>query len=161
MHLAQVTQKDTEGRMQLRLLAQQKAEHAWALLDDAENRLWIEQADYNEGSLVLVELSPLRQIQQIQDATHWILALVEQYLTVGMTPVLLQEEVQRAEQWRQSLTLKSQELGRRALEIEARRDQIQELEENLKIEKEKLEQMAAQVRANLNGKPCPPPEPES
>jgi len=147
--------------MQLRLLAQQKAEYAWALLDDTENHLWIEQAEYNEGALLLVELSPLRQIQQIQDATHWVLDVVEQYLTVGMTPMLLQEEVQRAEQWRQSLTLKSQELGRRALEIEARRDQIQELEENLKIEKEKLEQMAAQVRANLNGKSCSPPETEA
>ncbi|WP_263971711.1 hypothetical protein [Leptolyngbya ohadii] len=143
--------------MQLRLLAQQKAEHAWALLDDPENRLWTEQADYNEGALVLVELSPLRQIQQIQDATCWVLDIVKHYLGTGMTPTLLEEEVQRAEQWRQSLTLKNQELNRRVLEIEARRDQIQELEENLKIEKEKLEQMAAQFRANLNGKHDEPP----
>lgn len=148
--------------MQLRLLAQQKAEHAWALLDDPENHLWIEEADYNEGALVLVELSPLRQIQQIQDATHWVLEVVKHHLSTGMTPALLEEEVQRAEQWRQSLTLKSQELNRRVLEIEARRDQIQELEENLKIEKEKLEQMAAQFRANLNGKHDESsPEPES
>lgn len=144
----------------LKLLAQQKGDYAWVSLDDGDNCVWTEATDYSEGTLVLAEVSSARQVEQIQDATQWVLDIVEQYLTLGITPAILQEEMQRAEQWRQSLTLKSQELGRRALEMEARRDQIQELEENLKQEKEKLESMAAQVRANLNGSTSQPSEPE-
>ncbi len=155
-HLAQVKKHDSAGKAQLQLLAQQKAEHAWTLLTE-ETDLCLEdviehsQAICPEGTLLLVELTASRQIQKVQDATPWILHMIEQYLAAGITPEVLQEEVQRAEQWRQSLTLKSQELQRRALEMEARREQIQELEENLKQEKEKLETLAAQYKATLNG----------
>jgi hypothetical protein len=157
LHLAQVKKKDLEGKVMLQLLAQQKTEYAWTLLPDETGTLWIEgsdcldQKDYPEGSLVLVQLTPTRQVEQMQDATDWVLGFIEQYLATGVTPTLLQEEVQRAEQWRQSLTLQSQELGRRSLEIEARRDQIQELEENLKLEKKKLESMAHQLKEEKNG----------
>jgi chromosome segregation ATPase len=150
-HLAQVKKKDLEGKAQLQLLAQQKAEHAWTVMTE-DNDLCIDNSDdHLEGALLLIELTASRQVQKVQDATPWILEVIEQYLGVGVTPAILQEEVQRAEQWRQSLTLKSQELQRRALEMEARREQIQELEENLKQEKEKLETLAAQLKANSNG----------
>jgi predicted RNase H-like nuclease (RuvC/YqgF family) len=75
----------------------------------------------------------------VEDAIPWVLTLVEQYLTYGMTPAALEQEIERAERWRQSLTLKSQEVDRRALETAARRDEIQELERNLKQEQEELE----------------------
>jgi hypothetical protein len=150
LHLAQVTQTDPGGKVRLQLLAQQKAEHAWAVLTDEDTTLWCD-ADYHTGVLVLLELSPTKQVQHISDATGWVLEMMEQYLSLGVTPAILQEEVQRAEQWRQSLTLQSQELGRRALEMEARRDQIQELEENLKLEKQKLEEMAAELKTSEGG----------
>ena len=148
LHLAQLKRKDPEGKVLLRLLAQQKAEYAWAILTEDDSDLWVDTHDYNEGALVLVELSPTKQVQQIDDATSWILEILDQYLTLGITPVILQEEVQRAEQWRQSLTLQSQELGRRVWEVEARREQIQELEENLRQEKEALDTITAQLKAN-------------
>lgn len=148
LHLAQVKKKDPEGKALLRLLAHQKAEYAWAILSDDDSDLWVDTHDYNEGALVLVELSPTKQVQQIDDATSWILEILDQYLTLGITPAILQEEVQRAEQWRQSLTLQSQELGRRVWEVEARREQIQELEENLRQEKEALDTITAQLKAN-------------
>lgn len=150
-HLAQAKKKDPEGKVHLQLIAQQKAEYAWMVLTDEVDDLWIEDGDYPEGSLLLVELATARQVQKVQDATPWVLEIIEQFLAVGVTPTVLQEEVQRAEQWRQSLTLKSQELQRRTLEMEARREQIQELEENLKQEKEKLETLTAQFKANING----------
>jgi hypothetical protein len=152
LHLAQVTQTDPGGKVKLQLLAQQKAEHAWIVLAHEDGSLWCD-ADYHPGALVLLELSPTKQVQHISDATGWVLEMVEQYLSLGITPAILQEEVQRAEQWRQSLTLQSQELGRRALEVEARRDQIQELEENLKVERQKLEETAAALK-----KPAPSAE---
>jgi hypothetical protein len=145
LHLAQVTQTDPGGKVKLQLLAQQKAEHAWVILTQDDGALWCD-ADYSPGALVLLELSPTKQVQHISDATGWVLEMMEQYLSLGITPAILQEEVQRAEQWRQSLTLQSQELGRRALEVEARRDQIQELEENLKAERQKLEEIAAELK---------------
>ncbi|MBW4516185.1 MAG: hypothetical protein KME11_13305 [Timaviella obliquedivisa GSE-PSE-MK23-08B] len=152
LHLAQVIQADPGGKVKLQLLAQQKAEHAWVVLAHEDGSFWCD-ADYHPGALVLLELSPTKQVQHISDATGWILEIVEQYLSLGITPAILQEEVQRAEQWRQSLTLQSQELGRRALEVEARRDQIQELEENLKVERQKLEENTAELK-----NPAPAPE---
>lgn len=154
-HLAQVKKAAPDGVAYLQLLAQQRAEYAWTVVAE-ENHDCQTEGDahlnaYLDGTLLLVELNAARQIQQIQDATPWILDLIEQYLGAGITPTLLQEEVQRAEQWRQSLALKSQELQRRTLEVEARREQIHELEENLKQEKEKLENLAAYFKANLNG----------
>lgn len=130
----------------VQLLALQKAEHAWTVLNEGTNTLWVETDDYHEGALVLVDLSPTKQVQHIHDATHWILEIIEQYLSLGVNPENLQEEVQRAEQWRQSLTLQSQELGRRSWEVEARRDQIQELEESLKQEKQALDEITAQLK---------------
>ncbi len=150
-HLAQAKKKDPEGKVHLQLIAQQKAEYAWMVLTDEVDDLWIEGDDHPEGKLLLVEIAASRQVQRVQDATPWILEVIEQFLAAGVTPTVLQEEVQRAEQWRQSLTLKSQELQRRTLEMEARREQIQELEENLKQEKEKLEILTAQYQANING----------
>lgn len=149
-HLAQAKKKEPEGEVHLQLIAQQKAEHAWTVITEEVDDLWINYGDYPEGALVLIELTASRQVQKVKDATPWILEMIEQYLAVGVTPMVLQEEAQRAEQWRQSLTLKSQELQRRTLEMEARREQIQELEENLKQEKEKLESLAAQLKANMN-----------
>jgi GNAT superfamily N-acetyltransferase len=152
LHLAQVKQRNPEGKVMIQLLAQQKAEYVWAVLDDEDSQLWIESDDYNEGVLILVDLSPTKQVQDIHSATQWILEILDQYLSLGITPAILQEEVQRAEQWRQSLTLQSQELGRRALEVEARRDQIQELEENLKQEKQALDTITAQLKASAEAK---------
>lgn len=134
----------------LQLLAQQKAEYAWLMMTEENCAIWVDAEDCYEGALVLVEISPTQEVQKIQDATHWVLDIVKQYLSTGITPDFLQDEVQRAEQWRQSLTLQSQELGRRALEMEARRDQIQELEENLKQEKKKLELMELQLKASVD-----------
>lgn len=148
LYLAQVKSSDTEGKTRLQFLALQKADCAWAVLNGDERDLWVEAIEYSEGALVLVELSATRQVQQIQDAIPWLLEVIDQHLTYGITPANLQEEVQRAEQWRQSLTLQSQELGRRSLELEARREQIQELEENLKREQERLEALAEQLKAN-------------
>jgi hypothetical protein len=152
LHLAQVKKRDPEGKTMLQLLAQQKADYAWVILEDGDSTVWVDTEEYQMGALVLVELSPLKQIQQVDDATPWILKIIEQYLSLGITPDLLQEEVQRAEQWRQSLTLQSQELGRRVWEVEARREQIQELEENLRQEKQALDTITAQLKTNPQGK---------
>lgn len=147
LYLAQVHTKDVEGKTSLKLLAHHQAEQTWEVLAKPDMVYSTSANTYNEGTLVLVELSSTKQIKSIESATPWLLSIVEQYLTLDITPALLEQEVQRAEQWRQSLTLQSQELGRRSLEMEARRDQIQELEENLKQDRKQLELLAAETEA--------------
>jgi hypothetical protein len=147
LYLAQVHTKDQENGVILRLLACQRAEHSWSRVEEEDVPLAEVAVEFGEGAIVLAEVSSSRQVKSVQDGKSWLLGIVEQYLTTGMSPELLQEEVQRAEQWRQSLTLQSQELGRRTLELEARRDQIQDLEENLKQEKQLLEVEKRQIQA--------------
>jgi len=150
LYLAQVQKKSFLGKLELRLLAQQRAENAWVLLKEEEAITTTDTNVFHENVLVLVELSSTRQMVSIRDAKDWVLDILQKFLITGITPAFLQQETERAEQWRQSLTVQSQELDRRALELEARREQIQQLEEALKREKKLMEAMAAQVKTKFD-----------
>ncbi|WP_193195959.1 hypothetical protein [Nostoc sp. MG11] len=135
LYLAQVRKNDFLDQHQLRLLARQEAENFWVIIPEEAFILLGKGNTMSEKLLVLVELSPTGDIERIEDATGWVLGLIENYLTTGITPEFLQQEAERAEHWRQSLTLQNQDLARRSLELEARREQIQALEETLKRDK--------------------------
>ena len=145
LHLAQVQKNESVGGVELRLLACQQSENSWTVINPEDVPL-PNSHSLNEGLLVLVELSENQEVLSIQHANDWVLDLVEQYLSAGVTPTFLQEEAERTEQWRQDLTLQSQDLTRRHLEMEARREQIQTLEEDLKREKQQLDALAAQLK---------------
>lgn len=151
-YLAQVHRQEPASEIQLKLLATQKAEHLWALVADKDESIPCTGLPFceHEGVLVILELSDARQIVSIQPATTWVLDIIEQYLSRGLSPEALQQEVDVAEQWRQSLTLRSQELGRQAVEIEARRGQIEHLEAKLIEEKKRLEAIASQLRSSAD-----------
>lgn len=143
LYLAQVQKQGLLGKLGLRLLARQESEYTWTLIVETSVIPEVEASVGNatllplsEGLLVLVELSPTGEIENLQNATDWVLELVKTYLSNGITPTFLQQETERAEQWRQTLSLQSQELARRALEVEARREQIQALEESLRRDQE-------------------------
>ncbi len=156
LYLAQVHKNEFLDQYQLRLLARQEAENCWALIPE-ESLILLGKGNsrevrigrqfpklepgnknfdlcFHEKLLVLVELSPSGDIEKLEEATNWVLQLVQSYLSLGITPESLQKEREQAEQWRQKLTLDNQDLARRTLELEARREQIQALEENLKRE---------------------------
>jgi hypothetical protein len=135
LYLAQVQKKGMIGKAGLRLLAYERSEYAWTLITHEDVVPAAEAANFSEGLLVLAELSTTRQVVSIEDAKDWVLDIVGEFLSRGITPSFLNQETERAEQWRQSLTLQSQELDRRALELEARREQVQALEELLKRDK--------------------------
>jgi hypothetical protein len=135
LHLAQVQNKENGGGVELRLLARQHSENSWAVINP-ENVPYTNGNSLHEDALVLVDLSDKREVLSIQNAKDWVLDLVQQYLTIGVSPNFLKEEAERAEQWRQKLTLDSQDLTRRHLEMEARREQIQTLEDDLKRQME-------------------------
>lgn len=146
LYLAQV-QKKAIGKAGVQLLAYQATETTWVTVVGEEIIITPEVNPLSDNLLVLVELSPSRQVLNIQDAKDWVLKLIQEYLVPGITPDFLKGEAERAEQWRQTLTLQSQEFGRRSLEVEARREQIQGLEENLKREKKALELKEAELKA--------------
>ena len=135
LYLAQVHKNEFLDQYQLRLLARQEADYLWTIIPEEAFILLGKGNTVSENLLVLVELSSQGDIEKIEDASNWILNIIQTYLSTGMTPELLQLEVERAEQWRQSLTLQNQDLARRTLELEARREQIQALEESLKRDK--------------------------
>ncbi|MBH8560651.1 hypothetical protein I8748_00235 [Nostoc sp. CENA67] len=135
LYLAQVRKNEFLEQYQLRLLARQEADNIWAMIPEEAFILLGKGNTMSEKLLVLVELSPAGDIEKLEEATDWVLNLVQMYLTTGITPDVIQQEVERAEQWRQSLTLQNQDLARRSLELEARREQIQALEESIKRDK--------------------------
>ncbi|MEA5574114.1 hypothetical protein [Calothrix sp. UHCC 0171] len=135
LYLAQVHRNEFLEQRQLRLLARQEAENMWVIIPEEAFILLGKGNILNEKLLVLVELSPTGDIERIEEATNWVLHLVQTYLLTGISPEYLRQETERAEQWRQNLTLQNQDLARRSLELEARREQIQALEESLKREK--------------------------
>ena len=102
------------------------------------------------GAIVLVQLEShgeQTKVTVVEDVVPWLVDLLDQFLSRGITPEFLAQEAERAEQWRQSLTLESQEVERRALETAARRDEIQELERKLKVDRAELEQREADFLA--------------
>ncbi len=135
LYLAQVHKNKFLEQHQLRLLARQDAENMWATIPEEAFILLGKGNTLTEKLLVLVELSPTGDIEKIEEATNWVLRLVQNYLSSGISPDYLRQEAERAEEWRQNLTLQNQDLARRSLELEARREQIQALEETLKREK--------------------------
>ncbi|MCX7595347.1 MAG: hypothetical protein N2235_16620 [Fischerella sp.] len=135
LYLAQVHKNEFLDQLQLRLLARQETENMWVTIPEEAFILLGKNKTLNEKLLVLVELSPTGDIERLEEATNWILTLIQTYLTTGITPDFLRQEAERAEQWRQNLTLQNQDLARRTLELEARREQIQALEESMKREK--------------------------
>ncbi|MEM7770134.1 MAG: hypothetical protein AAGA75_15885 [Cyanobacteria bacterium P01_E01_bin.6] len=140
LYLAKVSKHEETGGLCLHLLARQKSEHHWVLATSQDPVVVaLDGHDYSIDALVLADLKRDRSVRSIQDATGWVLDIVEKYLVTGISPGILHEEAERAEEWRQDLTLKTQDLARRALELETRRDQIQELEKKLEVERQQIE----------------------
>jgi len=131
LHFAQVQKEATTGETKLRLLARQESEYTWALIEEAEVIPAAETDVWSNGLLVLVELSPTRQVLSIKEATDWVLNLIKIYLASEITLDFLQQEKVKVEEGLQTLTLEKLDLSRRLLEVEARREEIQELEAKL------------------------------
>ncbi len=144
--LAQVETKPSAPGSELRILARQRSEYAWAIAHEQDLLPCVQAAEYASGSLVLVTLSDTHEVLTLNGVKDWLLNIISTLLVTGVTPEFLQKESERAEHWRQDLTLQSQDLARRVLELEARREQLEQLEETLKREKKQMESLAAQYR---------------
>ena len=146
LHLAQVQQNLTSGKMELKLLAHQKSEYIWHI-GESECLPLVNHNAWGEGALVLVECGSEGQIISIREAKDLVLSLLAKYNSSStINTQFVETEKAKVEQWRQEMTAQSLELNCRALEIETRREQLQELEQILKQDQEKLAQKEEQVR---------------
>jgi hypothetical protein len=147
LYLAQVQTNSASGEMGLQLLAHQESEYVWEV-SNVEAVPLAKETSLCEGVLVLVEMGEDRQIISIQEATDWILTILQQHLTKNaINPQFIEAEQHKVEQWRQEITAQNLELNRRALEIETRREQLQELEHDLKRDKEELARQQEKLKA--------------
>jgi chromosome segregation ATPase len=126
------------GKAELKLLACQRGEHNWSAVpgDDA---IPVEEANkFNDGTLVLVELSANKQVQRIQEAARQLVSILQNFSRLQDKFKDKEEEI---EQWKASLTFSSQELNRREMEMQAREEQLAQMEEEL----ERLEAQRSEI----------------
>jgi chromosome segregation ATPase len=126
------------GKAELKLLACQRGEHNWSAVpgDDA---IPVEEANkFNDGTLVLVELSASKQVQRIQEAARQLVSILQNFSRLQDKSKDKEEEI---EQWKASLTFSSQELNRREMEMQAREEQLAQMVDEL----ERLEAQRSEI----------------
>jgi chromosome segregation ATPase len=142
------------GKSELKLIACQRNDQNWSPVPD-EMIAADEASKLNDGALVLVELSPNRQVQRIQDAGRPLVNILQNFSRQVERFKLKEEEI---DQWRQSLNLQIQELNRREMEMESRWDEVQRLEHDSKridtqqqlvnTSRTEIERLQAEVESN-------------
>ncbi|HEY9621373.1 MAG TPA: pilus motility taxis protein HmpF [Crinalium sp.] len=131
LYLAEVQKKARViggGKTELKLLACQRTEQSWSAVPGEEIISAPDDANYNSGALVMVELSATKQVQRHFEAGRQLVSILQNFSRLQEKAKTQEEEI---EQWKQSLTYQSQELNRREMEMEARQEQLQQMEEEL------------------------------
>lgn len=116
------------GKSELKLIACQRSDQSWTNVSD-EMITADEASKLNDGALVLVELSPSRQVQRIQEAGRPLVNILQNFSRQVEKLKVKEDEI---DQWKQSLMIQVQELNRREMEMESRWEQLQQLEEDFK-----------------------------
>jgi chromosome segregation ATPase len=159
LYLAEV-QKQKGGllsggaKTELKLLACQRSDQNWS--NTPEEVVAAEEASkLNDGALVMVELSPNRQVQRVQEAGRPLVNILQNFSRQLEKFKLKEDEI---DQWKQSLTFQAQELNRREMDMEARLEQLQELEDDFQrletqkqevdTSREEIERLQAEIERN-------------
>ncbi|HLO85389.1 MAG TPA: pilus motility taxis protein HmpF [Nostocaceae cyanobacterium] len=133
------------GKTELRLLACQQSDQNWNNVPE-ETIAAEEASKLNDGALVLVELSPNRQIQRIQEAGRPLVNILQNFSRQLKNFKQKEDEI---EQWKQSLMFQVQELNRREMDLDARLEQLQEQEDKfqtLEAEKQAVESLREEIK---------------
>lgn len=144
LYLAEVQKKTGfigSGKPEFKLLACQRSEHSWSAVAGDESLTAPDDASYNAGALVMVEVSGNRQVQRHYEAGRTLTSILQNFSNLSKKSKTQEEEI---EQWKQSLTFQSQELNRRELELETRQEQVEQAEadlEQLDSQRQELEQL--------------------
>lgn len=158
LYLAEVQKKTGfigSGKPEFKLLACQRSEHSWSTVTGEESLTAPDDASYNAGALVMLEVSGNRQVQRHYEAGRTLTSILQNFSNLSKKSKTQEEEI---EQWKQSLTFQSQELNRRELELETRQEQVEQAEADLeqlnsqRQELEQLRQTLEQQQEELNRK---------
>ncbi len=158
LYLAEVQKKPGfigVGRPEFKLLACQRSEYIWTALNGDDVITAPDDASYNAGALVMLEINGNRQVQRHYEAGRTLTTILQTFSNLSKKSKTQEEEI---EQWKQSLTYQSQELNRRELEIEARQEQLEQAAADLeqieaqRQDLEKLGQALEQQQLNLDRK---------
>lgn len=158
LYLAEVQRKTGfigSGKAEFSLLACQRGEQDWSSIPGDEVIPAPDDASYNAGALVMVELSSNRQVQRHYEAGRTLVSILQGFSNLSKKFKTQEEEI---EQWKQSLTFQSQELNRREMEIESRQEQLEQAEADLEqLENQHQELLEArqtleQAQADLDRK---------
>jgi len=142
LYLAEVQKKvgtfGVGAKAEFKLLACQRGEQNWNA--EKEEVVAAEEAkNFEDGELVLVELSASKQVQRPpQKAGRPLVAILQNFSKLQEKFKNQEEEI---ETWKQSLTYQAQELNRREMEMQARQEQLEALEE----ESEKIEEQRQEI----------------
>lgn len=146
LYLAEVQRKARvlgASKAELRLIACQRSEQSWVACDEVIPAP--DDVAQNAGALVMVDLTPNKQVKRCVDAGRQLVSILQNFSRQQEKAKSQEEEI---EQWKQSLTYQSQELNRREMEMEARQEQLQQLEDDLaRLEKQRDEIQAARTEA--------------
>ncbi|MDM9381100.1 pilus motility taxis protein HmpF [Chlorogloeopsis sp. ULAP01] len=132
------------GKTELKLLACQRTDQSWSTV--SEDVIAAEEASkLNDGALILVEMTPQRQVQRIQEAGRPLVNILQNFSRQLEKIKVKEEEI---DQWKESLTFQAQELNRRELEIETRLEQLENMEDEfqrLETQKQVVETSCAEM----------------
>jgi chromosome segregation ATPase len=134
LYLAEI-QKQTKGFMggvetKLKLLACQRNDQSWSIINENEFFTTDNAGEFGEGSLIVVNLGTNRQIQGKPElASKRILGVLQGFSRLLEKTKTQEQEI---EQWKESLTIQSEELSRREIEMENRLEQVEQMEEEFK-----------------------------
>ena len=158
LYLAEVQKKTGfigSGKAEFKLLACQRGEQAWSAVPGEEIITAPDDASYNAGALVMVDLNNNRQVQRHYEAGRSLVSILQNFSNLSKKFKTQEEEI---EQWKQSLTFQSQELNRREMEIETRQEQVEQAEvdlDQLESQRQAVEQARSeceQARQELDRK---------
>lgn len=144
LYLAEVQKKTgfiSSGKPEFKLIACQRGENSWTAVPGDETIGAPDDAAYNAGALVMVELTSNRQVQRHYEAGRSLVSILQTFSNLSKKSKTQEEEI---EQWKQSLTFQSQELNRRELELETRQEQVEQAEadvEQLEGQRQELQTM--------------------
>ncbi|MBD2069178.1 hypothetical protein H6F93_16925 [Leptolyngbya sp. FACHB-671] len=143
LYLAEVQRKARViggGKAEFKLLACQRSEQCWTAVSGDEIIPAPDDAGYNAGALVMVDLTNGKQVQRHSEAGRQLVSILQNFSRLQEKFKTQEEEI---EQWKQSLTYQSQELNLREMEMETRREQLEQMEQEF----EKLEQQQQEIEA--------------
>lgn len=149
LYLAEVQKKAGfigGGKAEFKLLACQRGEQSWTAVPGEELVPAPDDASYNTGTLVMVDMGNNRQVQRHYEAGRSLVTILQNFSNLNKKFKTQEEEI---EQWKQSLTFQSQELNRREMELENRQEQIEQAEADLdKLEAQRQEVELARQELN-------------